>query len=217
MLLTDSLRCPRCGPEFGLVLLAERIDAERRVLEGSLGCPNCRNRYPIREGVADLRLGAPSEQAALPEATPDPDAALRLAALLGLAEGGGRVVLRSAPPELAKEVAALAPRVQVAAVLDAPVPSVAAGRVDEVLAEGMLPFASGSLRGVAFPAAATAAHADDALRALGPKGRLVLEGVSPEVAGHLRGAGVRILLEEDGVLVAEAEHASAVAPLEPRG
>lgn len=49
LLLTDILSCPRCGPEFGLILLADRIEA-RRVLAGILGCANCRSKYPIREG-----------------------------------------------------------------------------------------------------------------------------------------------------------------------
>ena len=54
ILLTDRLACPRCGPEFGLVLLAHEV-RDRRVLEGDLGCPNCREAYPVREGFADLR------------------------------------------------------------------------------------------------------------------------------------------------------------------
>ena len=54
LLLTDRLTCPRCGPEFGLVLLADRLE-DRRVLEGALGCPNCRDRYPVRDGFGDLR------------------------------------------------------------------------------------------------------------------------------------------------------------------
>ncbi len=54
ILLTDTLCCPRCGPEFGLILLAHRVE-ERRILEGELGCPNCRASYPVRRGFGDLR------------------------------------------------------------------------------------------------------------------------------------------------------------------
>ena len=42
ILLTDTLTCPRCGPDFGLILLAERIEG-RRVMDGHLGCANCRS------------------------------------------------------------------------------------------------------------------------------------------------------------------------------
>lgn len=54
LVLTDRLTCPRCGPAFGLILLADSM-ADRRVLEGRLGCPNCRDAYPIVEGFGDLR------------------------------------------------------------------------------------------------------------------------------------------------------------------
>lgn len=48
--LTDKLTCPRCGPDSGLILLADRI-RDRRVLEGSLDCADCMERYPIRGGL----------------------------------------------------------------------------------------------------------------------------------------------------------------------
>jgi uncharacterized protein YbaR (Trm112 family) len=54
LLLTDRLSCPRCGPAFGLILLADRL-TERRVHQGALGCPNCRDSFPIVDGFADLR------------------------------------------------------------------------------------------------------------------------------------------------------------------
>src|SRR5512142_2083643 len=67
--LTDLLACPRCGPPHGLVLLADRVE-DRRVLEGLLGCPNCGGRYPVRAGLADLRV--PGEAGArAPAATPE--------------------------------------------------------------------------------------------------------------------------------------------------
>ncbi len=78
ILLTDVLSCPRCGPAHGLILLADRI-AERRVLEGILGCPNCRARYAIAGGFADLRRpideAAAQDAAAAEAAVPGPDRA----------------------------------------------------------------------------------------------------------------------------------------------
>ena len=52
--LTDHLVCPRCGPPFGLVLLARDV-RDRRVREGEFGCPNCRDRFPVEGGFGDLR------------------------------------------------------------------------------------------------------------------------------------------------------------------
>src|SRR5690606_34919244 len=97
--LTDLLTCPRCGPEYGLILLADRIE-DRRVLAGALGCPRCHTRYPITAGLADLRLREAEEPAEQTESEgtsasagesaaegSDREEAVRLAALLGLAEG----------------------------------------------------------------------------------------------------------------------------------
>jgi uncharacterized protein YbaR (Trm112 family) len=57
IVLTDVLTCPRCGPEFGLILLAHHVEA-RRVSSGALGCSNCREKYPIVEGAVRFDGGA---------------------------------------------------------------------------------------------------------------------------------------------------------------
>src|SRR3954451_16175772 len=111
ILLTDLLACPRCGPEFGLVLLADRVE-DRRVLEGRLGCPNCREQYPVVHGALDARLpaervaSAASVEAAV-GAGDDPEAAVRLAALLGLADARGTVLVAGPGAALAGDIAAL--------------------------------------------------------------------------------------------------------------
>ena len=144
IVLTDHLRCPRCGPEHGLVLLGERIEA-RRVLEGVLGCANCRERYPVRGGSADLRGAgdrspAPPpgqrEGAALPSGSHHPGggegtaggtegggqaanaqtSVLRLAAQLGVKEGPAFVLVAGVAAELATGVAGLVPGIEVVAV-----------------------------------------------------------------------------------------------------
>ena len=80
ILVTDRLACSRCGPAFGLVLLADRLE-NRRVLSGHLGCANCRERYPIIEGFGDLRpLSVRSNEPHSPDeplASDDPEEALR--------------------------------------------------------------------------------------------------------------------------------------------
>ena len=55
IVLTDVLTCPRCGPSFPLILLANRVE-NRRVLDGVLGCANCREKYPVQDGLGKLRV-----------------------------------------------------------------------------------------------------------------------------------------------------------------
>ena len=54
VVLTDHLVCPRCGPPFGLILLAHEV-RDRRVQRGEFGCANCRDRFPVEDGFGDLR------------------------------------------------------------------------------------------------------------------------------------------------------------------
>lgn len=202
ILLTDVLRCPRCGPEFGLVLLADRIE-DRRVLEGRLGCANCREAYPVTGGELDLRV--PGGERLPPDRAEgaEGERALRLAALLGLAEGGGSVLLVGGGADLAEEVAALAPEVEVVVLSGAPTGGEERSGVNRIAGGAALPFAPGSFRGVAFPGPAGPGALDEAARVLAAPGRIVLEEAPADAAGRLAGHGLRVLLEEEGVLVAE--------------
>jgi uncharacterized protein YbaR (Trm112 family) len=147
LLVTDRLSCPRCGPEFGLILLADRVDEHRDVQQGWLGCMNCREQYPIVGGEADLRAGA--EPAPAAEAIDrGPDWALRLAALLGVQAGPAPVLLLDAPAGTAAAVSGLVPGLPViSADLHPPVAG-AAGEAGRLLVGSALPLRSGSLRGV---------------------------------------------------------------------
>ncbi|HUH12169.1 MAG TPA: hypothetical protein VMK65_03630 [Longimicrobiales bacterium] len=213
ILLTDVLTCPRCGPEFGLILLADAM-AARRVRSGSLGCANCRERYPIVAGVADLRPpAAPSDSAAGPDqpasgaaapprSTCDAEAALRLAALLDLTDGGGVVLLVGPAGRLAARVAAhLAPGEVVVAAGD--VAEMDGGGVSRVaLPDARLPFASRSLRGAVLAGPAAGRLLEEAARVVAPMRRLVLEEAPASARERLARAGLEILAEEEGTLVA---------------
>lgn len=198
ILLTDILTCPRCGPEFGLILLADRVE-EREVLEGGLGCPNCREMYRIENGAVDLRLVEAEEVAV---ASPDPEGAVRLAALLGLAGAGGTVLVEGPGAELAPGIAALVPGLQVVAFTARPVAGGAAPGVSRVAGGPAIPFRGGMLRGVALTGGAGEASLGEAIRVLAPGTRLVVDPAPEGAADELRGLGAEVLLEQDGVVVA---------------
>ena len=204
ILLTDILSCPRCGPEFGLVLLADRVD-ERRVLEGRLGCPNCREQYPVRGGVLDARLSADRAADAgesSDAAADDPGAAVRLAALLGLADARGTVLVAGPGAALAAEVAALVPELEVVALAAAPAEGEERPGVSRVAARAGLPFRSRTLRGVALTGGADPALLAEGVRVLQPGARLVVEGAPAGAAELLSGLGAQVMLEQEGTVVA---------------
>jgi uncharacterized protein YbaR (Trm112 family) len=229
ILLTDRLACPRCGPAFGLILLSDRLE-NRRVVEGRLGCSNCREMYPVTGGAADLRTG-PTQ--------PDPDptwsaegrgeAAVRVAALLGMTQGAGPVLIAGPAAELAADVAAMVPEVEVVALTSRPMPvegvrDFAASRpteerdgssgdgppagdrggVSAIAAGAVLPFQDHVLRGAALSGGADEARLAEALRVLVPGARLVVDPAPAGTADALRGMGAAVLLEQDGVVVATA-------------
>ena len=204
ILVTDLLACPRCGPEFGLLVLAERLE-ERRVVEGRLGCPNCREAYPVRGGVADLRLPGAAAPAAEEGAPADPEAAVRLAALMGLAGLAGMALVVGPGARHAGAIAALVPDAEVIAVEGAPRAAGEPGVSRLLAGPGPLPLRGGLLRAAALTGgAADEAALHEGLRVLAPGGRLVVDLAPPEAAPRLRAAGATLLLEEEGVAVATA-------------
>jgi uncharacterized protein YbaR (Trm112 family) len=208
ILLTDLLSCPRCGPDFGLVLRADRIE-QRRVEEGRLGCPNCREQYPVRQGVVDLRAGSrlsaePADEGEQPPAEADPGAAaLTLAALLGLAEASGSVLLVGGSAAQAEEMAALLPEVEVVTLT--PAASSLSWQAGSALLGGVpFPFRDHALRGVALRGPVDEEGLREALRTLHAGARLVLQAAPAGSGARLAALGAQLLLEQEDTVVARA-------------
>ena len=203
ILLTDVVTCPRCGPEFGLIVLADRLE-DRRVLEGSLGCANCREAYTIRAGVADLRLRVEESAGSPPRPLPDadPERGYRLAALLGVTGPAGPVVVVTEDPGLVEEVQRHLPEAGVLGVSRTPPPTGAGVGMGWLLSDGPLPFRRRSLGGVALAAGNPLPALDEALRTLSRGARMVVDPAPTGTAAELLRQGAELLLEESGVAVA---------------
>ena len=209
--LTDRLTCPRCGPPFGLILLADRV-VERRVINGTLGCPNCRDRFPVREGFGDLRAPPRGELLALAtHPSDDPERALRVAALLGIVEGPATVLLAGPVVALAAALAARVPQLEVVALGVALAGEPERPGVSRLVARPGLPFHTGSLRGAVLDGDEAAPLLEEAARVLAPASRLVFLDAPVGVRERLADAGLRLLLEQEDTLLAE-RHAPREAP-----
>jgi uncharacterized protein YbaR (Trm112 family) len=149
--LIDALRCPRPHEPTWLVAAAHST-RDRCVLTGTLGCPACRTTYPITGGVARFG-GVASPPPGPPLADPAGDA-LRLAALLGLADGAGIVAVSgswdAAVDPLLEAVAGAA---DLRVLVDEPAGAFAPRPPVGAVAGAPLPVAAGALRGVALDAA----------------------------------------------------------------
>jgi uncharacterized protein YbaR (Trm112 family) len=199
IVLTDLLTCPRCGPDFGLILLAERMEG-RQVIEGRLGCANCRDEYPIHDGEPDLRLVPPT--AAWTPASGDAERALRYAALLGVGHAPGTVLVYGADAGLLGGIRDLLPNARVLGAGPGALPGAGADGVDWAVVGDRIPLRSGSLRGLAFALPPGEALLDEALRVLAPGAHLVVDPAPPGLTAGLARKGVEILLEQDGAAVA---------------
>ena len=199
LLLTDILSCPRCGPAFGLILLADRVE-DRRVMEGGLGCANCRNRYPIGGGVADLRVPGAAHPDPAGLVRGDAERAFRLAALSGIAEREGTVLVLGVEPAMIEEIGRHLPNARVVGV-DAAAPE-GGGGVEWLLAAGSLPFRDRTVSALLVVGEGARAEAVEMGRVLLPGGRLVLDGTGSRAAASLPPTGWSLLLEQDGVAVA---------------
>lgn len=206
LLLTDRLTCPRCGPEFGLILLADRVE-DRNVREGVLGCPNCRDSFPVRDGFGDLRAPPRREPPTGLAGTPDPRPADeaeagRIIALLGVAQGPGTVALAGSPARHAPAFAAAVEGVHVVAV-DPDLrwwPPVSG--VSRLMASPGLPLYGRAMRAVAIDGRLGEPLLREACRVVAPRGRVVVVEAPAEAPEVLRSEGLQVLAEERGTVVA---------------
>lgn len=222
--LVELLRCPVTHAPSVLVASADVI-ADRYVIEGVLGCPQCYAEYAIRDGVTHFVTGEParasiesgSNLASVNETNDDSVAAMRLAAQLGLSAGrsvfaldgydittmgamreivAARVVLFN-PSQL--DGAAFSTEQRQNALLVAPVGVATCGEI--------LPLVPGKFDGIAVRASSVSSQLlEHAVSALRSGGRLVAN------VGAALPAGMRELVRDERVWVAERE-AAASAPI----
>lgn len=208
LLLTDRLTCPRCGPGFGLILRADHL-VDRRVLEGALGCPNCRDHFPITNGFADLR-SPPRAALDSPIAliVPDPADTDRLAALLGITEGPGNVALVGVLAAHAESIADRVPDVEVLAVAAELRCEPERGGVSRMMIGADFPFLASTLRAVAFsggPGDTLLDRPTELSRVVPRGGRIIVEGPAPDAAERIAASGARVLARDERWLVAIRE------------
>lgn len=202
ILLTDVLTCPRCGPEFGLIVLADAM-TDRDIREGRLGCANCREEYLIRGGTADLRLVRGDGMSAVADASGASleDRAIRGAALLGVGgTSSATAVVLGGEPELVEAVRGHLPESQVLGASNAEPEGGAGG--DWVLVGEGLPLRTGAVRGVLMASGVPGPWLPEIRRVLAADGRLVVDPAAPGTAEDVVAAGFELLLDQAGVVVA---------------
>ena len=212
--LVDALRCPHPHEESWLVLAATRIDA-RHIREGALGCPVCRAEYPIRDGIADFRLGESRDEPELARSDRAQPASLEevsadhLVALLGLGDAFGFVVLTGEWGTRAPALLDTSPMPPLLLV-DPPDDVAMVPGMSGVRSGASLPLAAGAARAVAVDAT-DATRLASAVHVTRAGGRIV----APAAAAIP--AGVRELARSAAVWVGEREAApSALVRLHVR-
>jgi uncharacterized protein YbaR (Trm112 family) len=206
--LTDRMVCPRCGPEFGLILLAHEI-RDRRVLEGDLGCSNCRERYPVRGGFADLRLSSLRSRLSSSDGpgptSAEPDETLRLGALLGVTEGPGTLLINGPAAWHAGSLSDLIGEVEIVALHYPLSEQEEVKGVSRMAGQPRLPFRSDTFRGVILSGGITGGGVEEAVRVVAPGGRLVLLGAASETFPEASALELKVIMDEPGTMVFQKE------------
>ncbi len=199
--LTDLLTCPRCGPGFGLVLLVHEVE-ERRVKRGWLGCPNCRNNFPVENGIADLRC-QPEVSGAPRPAYEDEELALKIVALSGLADGRDYLLLDERLAHAAPAVVEMAPELEVIVVRTKPDDCAEQYGISRVLSDTPFPLVEHRLRGVAIAPGGNRELVAAAARHVSTGGRLVMFDATDVDLEEVERAGLAVITAEAGTAVAE--------------
>jgi uncharacterized protein YbaR (Trm112 family) len=162
--LIELLRCPRAHAESNLIA-ASRQTTDRHIVEGTLGCPVCNAEFRIAGGVA--RFDAPPPT---PAAEPDAEIALKLAALLDLADPKGFALLTGA---YCVQLDALQRLVEAAVVLQNTPGDVGGIPAGVIECADVAPFAPSSLRAAAIDASASEALRASVVRCVQDGGRII--------------------------------------------
>ncbi len=193
-----------------MILIADHLE-NRRVIEGSLGCPNCRDRYPVEGGFGDLRPPPRKTREDAPDVGPPASpSAMEVAALLGLTGGRGNVALIGDVAGHATALAALVPDVEFVGVAPGLRGWEEGEGVSRLDAGVSLPFSDGSLRGVGLfaeresPMAGEPSMAGELARVVARDGRIAVWG-APGAVGEweraLRSEGCDVLASEETAVV----------------
>jgi len=220
LFLTDRIICPRCGPGFGLILLAHEV-RELRVLEGDLGCSNCRDKYPVRRGFGDLRSPPrtllPSPDPEFETMPVDPEEVLSLGALLGVPEGPGTLLIKGPAARFAAGLSELIGGVEVVGLVSDLSGDQESEGVSRMVTQTRIPFFSGSFRGILLSGEVTDRDLDEAARVVVPSGRIVVLDPSPGTSRRVETLGLNVLLRAEGVLVVQHVQAGSLPLVTLRG
>jgi uncharacterized protein YbaR (Trm112 family) len=190
LLLTDVLDCPQCLEGAGLILLAGRVEG-RTVHEGDLGCPLCRRKYPVRNGIAEFGPGAESSVEA-------GDDAAMMAALLGVSEPPATILLIGRYARQAEALAGMVDGMQVV-VADAATQQVTHPNVSVLTIADVVPLRARTVRGVWL---SDPQHMREAARVCALASRMVVNGVTPYTSADVESLGFRTMAQDADRLVA---------------
>lgn len=144
--LAELLRCPADHPPTYLVLAPDEMEG-RSVVRGELACPSCRRHFTIRDGTAFLGCETTSARSA--SKTKPGFTAPELAALLGLTNPGGYLLMGGSAAGIAAELAPLVSGVHLVG-FNHSGPVGIADELSLLESDEVIPLRDSSMRGVAL-------------------------------------------------------------------
>ena len=140
-----------------------------------------------------------------------------MAALLGVAEGPGTLLIKGPAVRFATGLAQLIDGVEVVAIGADLMEGEESEGVSRMVAGHRIPFSSGTFRGILLSGEVAALDFDEAVRAVGPSGRIVVLDTPPESEEWVEAHGLNVLLQEGRVLITQRGQTEALPLVTLRG
>ena len=128
---------------------------------------------------------------------------LRLGALLGVTEGPATLLIKGPAARFAAGIAELIGGVEVVGLESGLSGEQESEGVSRMVAYPRIPFFSDTFKGILLSGETGDRDLEEAARVVAPSGRVVVLDASPELSQRVEALGLKILLQEDGVLVAQ--------------
>jgi hypothetical protein len=173
---------------------------------GRFACPNCRDGYPVEAGFGDFAPSPADLGERVPQSAPDPgpddaEGALRVAALLGVREGPGFLLLAGEPARQGERIAAMLQGIEVVALHPGLRHRPEVSGVSRIHTGSRLPFFDATFRGVALGSGWSEPLLAEAFRVVAPGGRVAVEGDAVRIRPEIEARSRELLLVTERVVV----------------
>jgi hypothetical protein len=147
----------------------------------------------------------------------DSEEILRVAALLGVTEGPGTLLIKGPAARFSTGLAELIGGVEVVGLESDLIGAQESEGVSRMVSHPRIPFFSSSFMGILLSGKVGDQDLEEAARVVVPSGRVVVIDDSADAGSQMEALGLKVIFQEEGVLVAQRERTRSLPLVTLRG